>query len=132
MDKKSVEILKTLFGKNGEEFPQKIETLRPEFAELLDEFALQRVWGREGLPLREKSLLTIASQIGLGRWDQVELHMKSFLFHLGGTEKDLSDALIHLSLYCGFPAAVAGYRILDKLTKKGGRYRLSSMVNFSS
>ena len=74
----------------------------------------ESIWCRAGLPLREKSLITISSQVALGRWDQVKLHMKSFL-HLGGKQAELTEMLIHLALYCGFPAAVAGFRTLDEV-----------------
>ena len=36
--------------------------------------------------------------------------MKSFL-HLGGTAKELSEVLLHLTVYCGFPAVFSGFRV---------------------
>jgi alkylhydroperoxidase/carboxymuconolactone decarboxylase family protein YurZ len=52
-------------------------------AKLVDDFVLDKVWSRKGLASREKSLITISSQVAQGDWHQVEAHMKSFL-HLGG------------------------------------------------
>jgi alkylhydroperoxidase/carboxymuconolactone decarboxylase family protein YurZ len=115
MKEESLEMLRTFFGANGDSFAASIETSQPEFAKLVDEFGLQKIWSRKGLPLREKSLLTISSQAALGRWDQVEIHMKSFL-HLGGTKEDLKEVLIHLAMYCGFPTAIAGFRIVEGLS----------------
>ena len=119
MKDSSVKMLKNLFGKSGEEFAKTIETTQPEFARLVDEFALERIWSRKGLPLREKSLITISSQAALGRWDQVELHMKSFL-HMGGKIEELTEVLIHLALYCGFPAAIAGFKVLEGIKSQIG------------
>lgn len=114
MKKESVEILRRLFGTPGEDFARDISERNPPLARLIDEVALERIWGRPGLPLREKSLITMASQAALGRWDQVKMHMDSFL-QLGGTEGELAELLFHLALYCGFPAAIAGFRVLDEL-----------------
>ena len=117
MTPQSLKILKKMFGETAIADAEKIETDQPEFAKLLDEVAFERFWGREGLSFREKSIVTLSSQIALGRWDQVETHMRSFL-HLGGTEKDLKNILFHLGLYCGFPVIVAGLRVLEEVKKK--------------
>jgi 4-carboxymuconolactone decarboxylase len=42
----------------------------------------------------------------------MEVHMKSFL-HLGGTTEELSEVLLHLTVYCGFPAVISGFRVLQ-------------------
>jgi 4-carboxymuconolactone decarboxylase len=114
MKEESRAMLRTLFGEGGDTFIENIEKSQPEFAALVDEFGMQKIWSRKGIPLREKSIITIASQAGMGRWDQVEIHMQSFL-NLGGTKDDLKEILIHLAMYCGFPAAIAGFRIFEKL-----------------
>jgi len=38
--------------------------------------------------------------------------MKSFL-HLGGTAEELSEVLLHLTVYCGFSAVFSGFRVLQ-------------------
>jgi alkylhydroperoxidase/carboxymuconolactone decarboxylase family protein YurZ len=38
--------------------------------------------------------------------------MESFL-HFGGTAKELSEVLLHLTVYCGFPAVFSGFRVLQ-------------------
>jgi alkylhydroperoxidase/carboxymuconolactone decarboxylase family protein YurZ len=41
--------------------------------------------------------------------------MKSFL-HLGGTTEELFEVLLHLTVYCGFPAVFSGFRVLRGIT----------------
>lgn len=62
-------------------------------------------------------MITIASQVAMGRWNQVRKHMEGFL-HLGGTKGDLKEILFHLSVYCGFPAALSGLEILKEISEK--------------
>jgi len=47
--------------------------------------------------------------------------MKSFL-HFGGTAKELSEVLFHLTVCCGFPAVISSFRVL-----KGMKAEVSSV-----
>lgn len=89
----------------------------PEIAKLVEEVAVERIWSRPGLELREKSLVTLSSQFALQRWDQVRLHMLSFL-HMGGTAQQLRAVCVHLSIYCGFPSMLQGLSILREIESK--------------
>jgi alkylhydroperoxidase/carboxymuconolactone decarboxylase family protein YurZ len=44
--------------------------------------------------------------------------MKSFL-HLGGTAKELSEVLLHLTGYCGFPAVISSFPVLQRIKAEG-------------
>jgi alkylhydroperoxidase/carboxymuconolactone decarboxylase family protein YurZ len=33
----------------------------------------------------------------------------------GGTAKELSEVLLHLTVYCGFPAVLSGFRVLQAI-----------------
>lgn len=114
MDQKTDELLSKLFGQELQRDIRELEKTDPELFSLITEIPLGKVWARPGLPLREKSLITIASQAALGRWDQVRLHMQSFL-HIGGSREELREVCIHLAIYCGFPAMVASMRVLKEL-----------------
>lgn len=56
-----------------------MEANLPGLAKLVDDFVLDKVWSRKGLASREKSLITISSQVAQGDWHQLEAHMESFL-----------------------------------------------------
>ena len=117
MKNETLSFLKKLFGEKIESSSLELEQKSPEVAKLIDEFAISKVWMRDGLPLRERSLITISSQIAVGKWDQVEHHMRSFL-HLGGTVEELREVVIHLSVYCGFPTMLTANEILNKLSSE--------------
>lgn len=109
-----MEILLSVLGPQAKELAERLEKDDPEVALLVEEVATDRIWSRKELPLREKSILTIAANVSLQRWDQVEVHMKSFL-HLGGKKRELREMMIHLSIYCGFPAMLNGLKVLNGL-----------------
>ena len=118
--KKSHEFLKKLFGESSIERIENFAEQYPEIHSLVEHYATEKVWMREGLSLREKSLLTLSSQISQGDWDQVRNHMESFL-NLGGTGQELQEICIHMSVYAGFPrmlkAAAIAREVLEGQAK---------------
>jgi alkylhydroperoxidase/carboxymuconolactone decarboxylase family protein YurZ len=88
MRQSSTETLRSFFGETGVATIGQMEANLPELAKLVDNFVLDKVWSRKGLAPREKSLITISSQVAQGDWHQVETHMKSFL-HFGGNNRGI-------------------------------------------
>jgi 4-carboxymuconolactone decarboxylase len=117
MKQDNEELFCAIFGERGREMAAEAAAIDPELASLIEEIPLERIWARPKLPLRDKSLITLASQIALERWDQVELHMRSFL-HVGGSPGELREICYHLSVYCGFPVMVRAVRIAHELTRE--------------
>ncbi len=78
--------------------------------ELVTEYAWGTVWARPGLGLRERSLITIAALTALGRSHELRLHIGAGLRH-GLTREEIREALLHLAVYAGVPAAVEAFRI---------------------
>lgn len=114
MKKTNQELITKIFGNEVRKVMSELATDDPELSQLIEEIPIEKIWARPGLPIREKSLVTISSQIAMQRWDQVQLHMESFL-HLGGTKAELREVCIHLSVYCGFPATLAALKVLKDL-----------------
>lgn len=68
------------------------------------------VWGRPGLDLKTRSLITISVLIALGRPYELRLHLNGALNN-GWTPEDLQEIMLHAACYCGMPAAVEAFRI---------------------
>jgi 4-carboxymuconolactone decarboxylase len=96
----------------------------PEFVEKLQEFVTRQcfgdIWSREGLGLRDRSLVTLAMVLALGRSHEVELHMKGAINN-GVTPEEVRELLLQSSLYCGIPAAVDGFRSAARVLEKVGQ-----------
>lgn len=95
-----------------------------EFVEKLQEFVTRQcfgdIWSREELGLRDRSLVTLAMLLALGRTHEIELHLKGAIAN-GVTTEEVRELLIHSSLYCGIPAAVDGFRAAGRVFEKVGQ-----------
>lgn len=108
------EVMKRLYGDYAKDLDALLEGLDPEFNEIIKEFPYANIWSRPGLSLRERSMITISSLIAMGKEEQTEIHMKGFL-NSGGSIEELRELIIHLSVYCGFPASLNSFKILNRL-----------------
>lgn len=75
------------------------------FQELATEFAWGSVWTREGLTLRERSLMTMAMCIALNRPRELQIHLRGAIRN-GVQRETLPEVLLHAFLYCGGPACI--------------------------
>jgi 4-carboxymuconolactone decarboxylase len=81
------------------------DELSMPFQELATEFAWGSVWTREGLSLRERSLMTMAMCIALNRPRELQIHLRGALRN--GVEPELlPEILLHAFIYCGGPATI--------------------------
>jgi 4-carboxymuconolactone decarboxylase len=72
------------------------------------------IWGRPGLTLKERSLVTVSVLIATGRRHELALHINGALNN-GWTREQLQEILLQAACYCGMPAAVDGYRIAKEV-----------------
>ena len=68
------------------------------------------VWSRKGLSQRDRSLITVAALTALHRPNELRLHLSRALEN-GVTRAELSELIMHMAIYGGFPVAVEGMRI---------------------
>jgi 4-carboxymuconolactone decarboxylase len=67
------------------------------------------VWQRPGLDLKTRSLITLAMLTALGKQHELKGHVRGALNN-GATPQEISEVLLHASIYCGVPSAVEAYR----------------------
>ena len=77
--------------------------------ELATKSAWGMVWTRPGLPRKVRSMLNIAMLVALGKAEELELHLDGAMRN-GVTKKEIGEILLHSAIYCGFPAALGGFR----------------------
>jgi 4-carboxymuconolactone decarboxylase len=78
--------------------------------ELVTKSAWGMVWSRPGLPRKVRSMLNIAMLVALGKAEELELHMDGAIRN-GVTKKEIGEILLHSAIYCGYPAALGGFRV---------------------
>jgi 4-carboxymuconolactone decarboxylase len=77
---------------------------------ILTEFGYGAVWGRPGLPLKTRSLITVALLATLNRPEELRHHIRGAL-RLGLSKAEVFEALIHTMPYAGAPAMQGGLRV---------------------
>jgi 4-carboxymuconolactone decarboxylase len=80
------------------------------FQELITESAWGTVWSRPGWTKRERSVVTIALLAALGHDEEVAMHVRATA-NTGATREDIAEALLHVAIYAGVPAANRAIRI---------------------
>lgn len=80
------------------------------FQTLITESAWGTVWSGEHWTKRERSMVTIALLAALGQDDEVAMHVRATA-NTGATEEDIREALMHVAIYAGVPAANHAFKI---------------------
>jgi len=90
--------------------------------ELATKSAWGMVWARPGLPRKVRSMLNIAMLVALGKAEELELHLDGAIRN-GVTKKEIGEILLHSAIYCGYPAALGGFRTAREYFAKRERRR---------
>ncbi len=87
------------------------------FQDLITEAAWGHVWSRPGLTKRERSIVTIALLAALGQDDEVAMHVRATA-NTGASRDDICEALLHVAIYAGVPAANHAIKIAKQAFEK--------------
>lgn len=91
-----------------------ITDLDADFQTFITEGAWGSVWSRPHFTLRERSIVTIALLAALGQDDEVAMHVRATA-NTGATKDDIREALMHVAVYAGVPAANHAFKIVKKV-----------------
>ncbi|MDP2119227.1 MAG: 4-carboxymuconolactone decarboxylase [Hoeflea sp.] len=80
------------------------------FQDLITASAWERVWARPDWSHRERSMVTIALLAALGHEEELAMHIRATA-RTGASEADIREALLHVAVYAGVPAANTAIRI---------------------
>tara|TARA_R110000787_G_scaffold16622_21_gene50644 strand:+ start:13802 stop:14200 length:399 start_codon:yes stop_codon:yes gene_type:complete len=75
-----------------------------DFQTFITEGAWGSVWTRPGLDRPTRSLLTLVILASLGHWEEFAMHIRASR-NTGATADDIKEALFHVAVYAGVPAA---------------------------
>lgn len=80
------------------------------FQQLITEAAWGTVWSGSHWTKRERSMVTIALLAALGQDEELAMHVRATA-NTGATEEDIREALLHVAIYAGVPAANHAFKI---------------------
>ena len=80
------------------------------FQQLITESAWGTLWSRPNWSKRERSMVTIALLAALGHYEEVAMHIRATA-NTGATRDDICEALMHVAIYAGVPAANHAFKV---------------------
>ena len=83
------------------------------FVRFITEGAWGAVWSRPQLTHRERSLITLALLGALGHHEELALHTRATA-STGASPDDIREALLHVGVYAGVPAAMSAFRVVKR------------------
>ncbi len=103
--RKGEEVRRAILGKTHVENAAAATTaFDARFQELITEGAWGTLWADSTLSQRERSLITLALLAAGGHDDELALHIRATA-QTGATPAQVSEALMHVAIYAGVPAA---------------------------
>lgn len=83
-----------------------IGDIAPKLATLTDTVLFDDVWAGDVLSPRDRSMITVAALIVLGRTEQLSWHFP-YALNNGVTAQELVEVVTHLAFYGGWPVAMS-------------------------
>jgi 4-carboxymuconolactone decarboxylase len=100
--------LAAIDGQAGQAVIDALADIAPDFATYLFEFPFGDIYSRPGLSLREREIATIAALAAMGTaTPQLKVHIEAGL-NVGLSQAEISEILMQMAVYAGFPAALNG------------------------
>ena len=87
------------------------------FQALITETAWGHVWSRPEWSHRQRSIVTIALLAALGHDEEVAMHVRATA-NTGASREDITEALMHVAIYAGVPAANRAFKIAKHVFDK--------------
>lgn len=76
-----------------------------------------RLWTRDGLSRRDRSLITLGILIALRADDELQIHFQ-IARNNGLTDDEIAEVIYHCTGYAGFPAANSAMKIAQEALQK--------------
>jgi 4-carboxymuconolactone decarboxylase len=84
------------------------------FQQFITEMAWGTLWARPEFDRRTRSIVTIALLAALGRSEELALHIRATK-NTGVAPYEIAEALLHVAVYAGVPAANAAFAIAREI-----------------
>lgn len=93
--------------------------LNPEFEKEALSVVFGRTWSREGIDSKTRSLCSIGILASLGRYGALRIVFGIALKN-GTTVEEITEALLQVAIYAGYPAALDALPILAEVVEEVG------------
>ncbi|WP_144934948.1 carboxymuconolactone decarboxylase family protein [Rothia kristinae] len=100
------DVLSRIDGHQGAAVIDSLADINPALGHHVAAFAFGDIYDRDGLDPRSRQLVTLGVLTALGGCEpQLKVHINAAL-NVGLTREEITEALLHAAVYCGFPRAL--------------------------
>jgi 4-carboxymuconolactone decarboxylase len=85
-----------------------------DFQDFITRYAWGEIWSRPGLDRRTRRCITITALVALGRFDELEIHIRAAQRN-GVANEEIKEVLLHCAVYCGVPAANSAFAVFQRV-----------------
>ncbi len=105
---RGLEKLAEVDGQAGFKVIESLADICPDLAKYTVEFPFGDIYQRDGLDLKSRELITISALTALGNCaPQLAVHINGAL-NVGCEPNEITEAILQIAVYAGFPAALNG------------------------
>jgi len=87
------------------------------FQEFITRYAWGEIWSRPGLDRKTRSAVTLTALTALGRFDELEMHIRAARRN-GMTDEEIGEVLLQCAVYCGVPAANSAFHVFSRVLEE--------------
>jgi 4-carboxymuconolactone decarboxylase len=107
---RGIEIREEMFGaEHGRSKVEAASTFNRPFEDLVTNYCFGEIWDRSELTREQRSMITLAMLIALGKPWEIKVHTQGALAN-GVSVEQIREICLHAAIYCGVPAAGEGFR----------------------
>ena len=107
----------------GDGYVEKKDGNRNSFNDVIQDYSEEvcfgRVWARDGIDRKTRSIVNIAMLTALGRPAQLAHHVEGAISN-GCTVAEIKEVLLQTAVYCGLPAAGEAFKVAEGVLRAGG------------
>ncbi|HMK44720.1 MAG TPA: carboxymuconolactone decarboxylase family protein [Dissulfurispiraceae bacterium] len=112
--------LEEIDGEAGKKVIDSLKDIAPDLARYTIEFPFGDVYSRKGLDVKSREIATIAALTALGNAaPQLKVHIHAGL-NVGLNPEEVTEIIIQMAVYAGFPAALNGMFAAKEVFKERG------------
>ncbi|QYB07359.1 carboxymuconolactone decarboxylase family protein [Rhodococcus sp. USK10] len=107
----------------GADYVEKKDQTRNDFNDVIHDYSTEvcfgRIWARDGIDRKQRSIVNIAMLTALNRPAQLAHHVEGALTN-GCTVAEIKEVLLQAAVYCGLPAAGEAFRVAENVLREHG------------
>ena len=87
------------------------------FQDFITRYSWGEIWSRPGLDRKTRSAVTLTALTALGRFDELEMHIRAARRN-GMTDEEIGEVLLQCAVYCGVPASNSAFHVFSRVLEE--------------